>query len=391
MIGSRYLLLIAALWVGVEAGKERVPKDPVPTAPPTVVDPFHNETLVNSTNTTVLGSSVPSMVPTPILSAAPTSTVSLSPSSSPSLVASLHPSLRPSLLPVAEPLPATTSPTLGDIVLDLPIIVFTLEYSQGQAPSSEAVTAAIDDFIRLFLMHNAAHRQSLTHVELETTLAGTTSSTMTTTTQGQVTYTGDDRPTADEVARMLNTYFSFWGTSDLLSNLLSNGVVVDNVQTEINGQVVDRQETTANTAPETRSSVSSPGLVAGVVIASAFVVLASLIVIRSYRQRASPAVAKAASESATDDLEQIPSSPADSPHKPPSPMGIAPMAISLGSDEMRSMSGVSGVLSMEESLFTTDYESSTRPPPATKYDPKRLDSVIHSAKGFASDHEKDES
>jgi hypothetical protein len=209
---------------------------------------------------------------------------------------------------------------------------------------------------------------------------------------GNAMYQGADIPTEDELEEILLTYFSFFGTEDL-NAFLSDSYpekVVSGLALEIG--TTKLESSNKDTGDENTNDGDDPnvGLIVGVLVgAIAAFVLAGV----SLRYRSKVLKEPIERGLVLDDENTTVNPPATPPRvgvtprrmfhnsqpremSPPPPM--TPHSAMSSEQDARSLSGM---VSLEESLFTTDESYAQRT--SFQYDASRLDQVISSAKGFA--------
>ena len=310
---------------------------------------------------------------------------------------------------------------------------FSLQFSSGAALDQQVVKNVLDSFINDFLSKNA-YQDSFRSLDMETTVQydGSTGQA-TTSSVGKVSFasaiSSSPPPTEEELVKVITTYLAFWGGKDLFNDLNAVGLLVESMQVTIDGTALDTQ---SNDGQGTGDPVQNPGLnptksspndnpaktnaiIISVVVVFFFLLVVVFLVWYFYiRKKASAATHKHVpiGGSDIDAGTNEASSPkrgtsgsnerASSPRKyilgvdqsPSKLRPVSPPSISSG-DEIRSYSGI---VSVEESLFTTDDTAyagrhSAQPPSSSSsafhYDASRLDQVISAAKGLNVSAEKD--
>jgi hypothetical protein len=218
---------------------------------------------------------------------------------------------------------------------------------------------------------------------------------------GDAMFRGAEVPTEEELGEVFLTYFSFFGADDLETfledsypDLVVSGLTLEIGGTKIEGSPVDPGNRSIGDDDDPNS-----GLIFGLVIGG----LASLVLVGvslRYRNKLLSQPTERGLVLDDDDtnpnLEDSPrmgvsprrmfaTGPQTRERSPPPP---APQYSDIMSSEQDARS-LSGMISLEESLFTTDAESYA-PRGSFQYDASRLDQVISSAKGFAKELDTDD-
>jgi hypothetical protein len=210
--------------------------------------------------------------------------------------------------------------------------------------------------------------------------------------RGNAIYQGAEIPTEEELEEILLTYFSFFGTEDLDTFLKDSypEMVVSGLALEIGTTKLESSNRDTGIAKTDDDDDPNIGLIVGVVVGALAAVVLAGVSLR-YRNK----VLKEPLERGLvlDDENTTVNPPATPPRvgvsprrmfhnsqpremSPPPPM--TPQSVMSSEQDARSLSGM---ISLEESLFTTD--ESYAPRTSFQYDASRLDQVISSAKGFA--------
>jgi hypothetical protein len=209
---------------------------------------------------------------------------------------------------------------------------------------------------------------------------------------GTAMYRGAEIPTEEELEDILLTYFSFFGTEDLDTFLIDSypDMMVSGLALEIGSTLLESSNRDAGNQNTKDDDDPNVGLIVGVVVGALAAVVLAGVSLR-YRDKLS---AQPLERGLVLDDENTTVNPGTPPRigvsprrmfnnpqqreiSPPPPM--TPQSDMMSSEQdARSLSGME---SMEESLFTTDesYAQHT----SFQYDASRLDQVISSAKGFA--------
>jgi hypothetical protein len=212
---------------------------------------------------------------------------------------------------------------------------------------------------------------------------------------GNAQYMGAEIPTEEELEDILLTYFSFFGTEDLDSFLTDSypDMVVSGLALEIGTTMLEssNKETGDNSTPNDDDD-PNVGLIVGILV-GALVALVLAGVSLKYKNKMFKEPQERGlvldDENTTVNPPNTPPRVGVSPRNmfhsrevsPPPPM--TPQSDMMSSEQ--DARSLSGMVSLEESLFTTD-ESYAQPyaqRASHKYDASRLDQVISSAKGFA--------
>lgn len=209
---------------------------------------------------------------------------------------------------------------------------------------------------------------------------------------GNAMYRGAEIPTEEELEEILLTYFSFFGTEDLNTYLKDSypDLVVFGLALEIGTTYLESSNRDSGTRTPEGDDDPNIGLIVGVVVgALAAVVLAGFSL--RYRNKLGKEPVERGlvldDENTTVNQPNTPPRVGVSPRRmfqnsqpreisPPPPM--TPHSAMSSEHDARSLSGM---ISLEESLFTTDESYVQRS--SFQYDASRLDQVISSAKGFA--------
>lgn len=254
----------------------------------------------------------------------------------------------------------------------------------------------LNSFVNDFLASNA-YRQSFDRLDMITAVQYDAVSGVAVTRSEAVGVFSDPSLREDDLAKVITTYFAFWGGEDLEKSLKAEGLPAKSILIKIDGQELERHDTSAT--PKMGNSGSDNqtrnAIIISVVLVVLFLVAIFMVWYCWIRKKKSPASEKHVPLDGSDfeDTNDISSPKRDSSDEPLSPrkymLGVdqsPPRDASLpsiASDEMRSFSGV---VSLEESLFTTDESFGRQQPPASfQYDARRLDNVINTAKGIKTD------
>jgi hypothetical protein len=209
---------------------------------------------------------------------------------------------------------------------------------------------------------------------------------------GNAMYQGADIPTEEELEEILLTYFSFFGTQDL-DTFLSDSypdLVVSGLALEIG--TTKLESSNKDTGNENNDDGDDPnvGLIVGILVGALAAIVLAGVSLR-YRNRVLKEPLERGlvldDENTTVNPPNTPPRVGVSPRRmfhnsqpreisPPPPM--TPHSAMSSEVDARSLSGM---ISLEESLFTTDESYAQRT--SFQYDASRLDQVISSAKGFA--------
>jgi hypothetical protein len=286
---------------------------------------------------------------------------------------------------------------------------FELIFADTQARSAsvdeDSLHAALEAFLGNFLSQNSAYRETFVQLRLKTELTSFENEVARVSCNGQAVFS----EAVDDLTKMILTYFSFWGVQDLQEYLYEAGYLVKDVVVVINGEEVQVQaspDDQANAATETKTQAPPSDnrqiiVIAVVATIAALLIAGSLWIVFKRRSRTDEALNKhmemsshgsgGTNESfsprhsngeAQHELRIIGSVSAGStPAASPNRSGA--LSPTFSGDDIRSYSGV---LSVEDSLFTTtndgEFPVKQHSPRAFQYDPSRLDHVISSAKGL---------
>jgi hypothetical protein len=209
---------------------------------------------------------------------------------------------------------------------------------------------------------------------------------------GNAVYKGADIPNEEELEEILLTYFSFFGTEDLNTFLTDSypDMIVSGLALEIGTTKLESINGDAGNQKDKGDDDPNVGLIVGVVVGALVAVVLAGVSLR-YRSK----VLKEPLERGLvlDDEITTGKPPATPPRvgvtprrmfhnsqpreiSPPPPM--TPHSVMSSEQDAQTLSGM---VSLEESLFTTDESYAQRT--SVQYDASRLDQVISSAKGFA--------
>jgi hypothetical protein len=220
---------------------------------------------------------------------------------------------------------------------------------------------------------------------------------------GIAQFRGLDIPTEKELEDIVRTYFTFFGTEDLDSFLKNSypDKVVSGLALEIRGTKLESDDADRGATQiknnddddDDDDDGANVGLIVGIVVGGlAFIVLAGVTL--RYRNKMSKQPVERGLVLDDEDTTMNPgatpprmgapprrmfANPQPREISPPPPMPPNSDMMSTSEQDARSLSGM---ISLEESLFTTDNESYARPT-TFQYDASRLDQVISSAKGYA--------
>jgi hypothetical protein len=210
---------------------------------------------------------------------------------------------------------------------------------------------------------------------------------------GNAMYQGAEIPTEEELEEILLTYFSFFGTEDLDTFLKDSypDMEVSGLALEIGTSKLEspnRDTGNANTKDDDDPNI---GLIVGVVVGALAAVVLAGVSLRYRNKIFKEPVERGLVLDDENTTVNPPNTPPrigvsprgmfhNSQHReisPPPPM--TPQSDMMGSEQ--DARSLSGMISLEESLFTTDESYAQRT--SFQYDASRLDQVISSAKGFA--------
>jgi hypothetical protein len=210
---------------------------------------------------------------------------------------------------------------------------------------------------------------------------------------GNAMYQGAEIPTEEELEEILLTYFSFFGTEDLASFLEDSypDMVVSGLALEIGTTRLESTNIDTGNANTKGDDDPNIGLIVGVMVgALAAVVLAGVSlryrkkIFKEPLERGLVLDDENTTVNPTNTPPRIGVSPrsmfnSSQPREKSPPPPMTPQSDMMGSEQ--DARSLSGMISCEESLFTTDESYAQRT--SFQYDASRLDQVISSAKGFA--------
>jgi len=440
------VLLVAGMgFVSARRDRFTSPPSPSPSGFPTnSYQPSNAPSPLASETPSALSSNEPSNIPTVVPSSmpstsppsmmpsvsftpttpGPTTSPSSKPSSVPSATPSVAPSSSPSLSGAPSVVPSAQPTSVVSLSLPRILISFVLrDLSPGAGGSRrlqkidlQELALLLTAFFTNVLQRQGNFRKAFQDIDLETlSTFSDASGEVDVDLSGMAVFQGAQVPSEEELKEVLVTYFSFFGTEDMENFLQDNysDKQVSGLTLDIDGtQLAGTTET-----PEPEDDDTNAGLIAGLVVGCCAVALigAGLLIKHKGGMSKNRAAKIPMDEvSALDDdvgrkstnspprLGVSPrrmftlasgSSPAERKDAPPPLSPAAPSDMMSSEQDQRSLSGMSGMISLEESLFTTDAESYVRPrggPGVFEYDASRLDQVISSAKGFAKEMDSED-
>jgi hypothetical protein len=216
---------------------------------------------------------------------------------------------------------------------------------------------------------------------------------------GLAQFRGVDIPTEVELEEIVVTYFRFFGTTDLDLFLQESypDKVVSELALEIGSNTFESSDADPDNPNTNGDDDDDPniGLIIGVVVGGlAALVLAGVFLRHRRNKMTKQPVEERALVLDDEDTTMNPNGTPPRMGAPPrrmfanpQPREISPPPPMTPNSDMNSISeqdarSLSGMISLEESLFTTDNGSYAQPT-SFQYDASRLDQVISSAKGYA--------
>jgi hypothetical protein len=214
---------------------------------------------------------------------------------------------------------------------------------------------------------------------------------------GNAIYKGAEIPTEEELEDILLTYFSFFGTEDLNTFLKDSypDMVVSGLALEIGTTKLESSNQVTDELTPNDDDDPNVSLIVGILCGGLAALVLAGMSLRYKNERSKEPQERGLvldDENTTVNPPNTPPRVGVSPRRmfhssqpreisPPPPM--TPQSDIMSSEQ--DARSVSGMISLEESLFTTD-ESYVKPyaqRTSFQYDASRLDQVISSAKGFA--------
>ncbi|GKY99538.1 hypothetical protein MPSEU_000907900 [Mayamaea pseudoterrestris] len=347
---------------------------PAPTRRPTTRKPTRQPSPEPTTEPSIGSTAEPTLTPT----TSPTYTPTLSPSSRPTSTFS----------------PTSMEPTLSASVVPLPVLQFTVQFIPKTTIDVFEVESLVETFLRTSFSKDAAYKSNFvsllvtsnTEYDRETGIAVISSG-------GSAVFRGRDQPSDADVSEILITYFSFWGASDLQTDIGEGGYPVLDVRVKIDGvRVKSSKENPPTSAPVTESSTATsftPGLIGGVAAAGALCVFAAIAVYIEHGRRRRIRLASGDKQveigNSHISSDEEDSSEAPSPRisnrsrKVATPRVYSAAPLPPPSDDLEDIS-LSGMLSMDDSMFISESGQSPSVMSERSYDLSRLDMIISSAK-----------
>lgn len=189
---------------------------------------------------------------------------------------------------------------------------------------------------------------------------------------GNVMVLEDSDVTGTTLEGALITYFKFFGSQDLQTYMKDAGLDISSVTVAVEGNVVSAG-TIEQRGIGGDDSGPSTGVIAGIAAAGA----AALAVAVYWIFRSPPASDDPNETVRVVGISSNPSSPGRSS------TGLGPQPAEASPPNSPGPASLSGMVSLEDSLFTTDNSTLRGPPSTYQYDASRLDKVIYSAKGLS--------
>ena len=232
-----------------------------------------------------------------------------------------------------------------------------LTASSSETVDLELLRQELDQFLTIFLSTSASRKS----FETLDTFVTTTGSGFDVT--GVAYYDSATYPSSNDLKGLLIAYFSFWGMQDLKQHLQTAGVPVQDVELSIDGRQVEGLETIPvgdrNASSDGDDDWQQKAIIGGVVGGSA-VLLAFMVMAYQYQVNRSDEPPPKANDLV-------------GRHEPPS----SAQKIMEQADAV-SESGVSGLYSVEDSIYTSNLADGTTR--SLRYDASHLDQGISSAR-----------
>ena len=372
---------------------KKVKETPFPSVSPSM-NPSSVPTSMPSDTPSLVPTATPVTTSTP--SSIPTRTVTNSPTGKPTTSPTDYPTAEPSHPPTGPP---TSTQTTEYVVSDVQLPRISVDLILSDEDAGSDVLTELDSELTSFIntvlaTHSGVDSFDYAKLDFNVILSVFNRRRLDTGLSINIdgtAYFGGQAPSKDDLSQGLLAYFSFWGVQDLeaalhILGLSSARIAAVSVDGNAVKEIKHDEQTGAQVQQKTpligEDSVLSPALIAS--MGAAFLVLVGAIAFILFQRRTSNSTDHPRSKKKSKrKAEQQQQQQQDNTHTGATSRPSQPSKTSSRGTSDDEESIVSGLISVDDSLYTTNTAQLQSRTPA--YDPKRLDKVIAVARQRSSE------